>query len=371
MNWKVKYINYPQHFRNMEAEVMETIRDVLSRGDLILRKQTDDFEANLAAFCGSRYAVGVGNCTEALYLAYRAAGIGPGDEVITTAHTFVATVSMLVKAGATPILVDIGDDHNIDRDAIEAAITPRTKAIVPVSLNGRCCDLPRIKRIAEKHHLVVVEDSAQALGATVDGKPAGTFGVAGCFSFYPAKLLGAFGDAGAIITDDPALADRVRLTRNHGRRASDGEIVEWSFNCRIDNLHAAILDLKLKKLPEWLDRRRAIARLYSQELAACAGVTIPPAPAADARFHDVYQNFEIEAENRDGLVEHLRASGVETMLPWSGKAVHQFAALKLGPFHLPRTDRMFQRVLMLPMYPELTDDQAGFVAAAVRKFYRR
>src|SRR5438876_1367351 len=155
MNWKVKYINYPLHFQRMEAEVMETVRDVLSRGDLILRKQTEDFEANLAAFCGTRYAIGVGNCTEALYLAYRAAGIGPGDEVITVAHTFVATVAMLVKAGATPVLVDIGDDHNVDPNAIEAAITPRTTAIVPVSLNGRCCGLPRIKRIAEKHNLVV------------------------------------------------------------------------------------------------------------------------------------------------------------------------------------------------------------------------
>lgn len=370
MNWKVKYINYPLHFRNMEAEVMDTVREVLSRGDLILRKQTDDFEANLAAFCGTRYAIGVGNCTEALYLAYRAAGIGPGDEVITVAHTFVATVSMMVKVGATPVLVDIGDDHNIAPDAIEAAITPRTKAIVPVSLNGRCCDLPRIKRIAEKHRLVIVEDSAQALGASVDGKPAGTWGAAGCFSFYPAKLLGAFGDAGAVITDDPALADRVRLTRNHGRRPSDGEIVEWSFNCRIDNLHAAILDLKLKKLPGWLERRREIARLYAAELADCGGVVLPPAPDSDPRFHDVYQNYELEADNRDALVSHLKAKGIETMLPWSGKAVHQFAALGLPKFDLPRTDRLFRRVLMLPMFAELTDEEVRYVTDCVRRFYR-
>jgi dTDP-4-amino-4,6-dideoxygalactose transaminase len=370
MSWKVKFINYPLHFRNMETEIMGVIHEVLSGGDLILRKQTESFEANFAAFCGAKYAVGVSNCTDALHLAYRAAGIGPGDEVITVSHTFVATVAGIVHAGATPVLVDIGDDHLMDPDKLEAAITPRTKAVVPVSLNGRPCDLRRIREIADRRGLLVIEDSAQALGGSIAGKKAGCWGLAGCFSFYPAKLLGAFGDAGAVITDDPAIAEKVRLLRNHGR-TPDNDLAGWSFNCRIDNLHAALLDLKLKRLPAWIDRRRAIARLYAEELSGVPQLRLPPGADDEADRRDVFQNYELEAEERDGLLRHLREQGVETLLPWGGKAVHQFRALGLGQFKLPKTEEVFGKVLMLPMYPELTDDEVRYVADVVKRFYGR
>ncbi len=368
MSRKVKFINYPLHFQTMEAEIMETIHKVLSQGDLILRQQTQDFEANLAAFCGTKYAVGVGNCTDALLLSYLAAGIGSGDEVITVSHTFVATVAMIVQLGAKPVLVDIGDDHNMDPEKIEAAITSRTKAIVPVSLNGRCCRLDRIKQIADKHDLVVIEDSAQALGASYQGKKAGSWGLAGNFSFYPAKLLGAFGDAGAVITNDEAFAEQIRLLRNHGRQA-DGEIVRWSYNFRIDNLQAAILDVKLRYLPRWFERRREIAALYHKKLANVGEVILPPGAETGPDFYDVYQNYEIEAKHRDGLIKNLRANGVEILQPWSGKGVHQFKALGLQNFQLPRTDLLFQRALMLPLYPELTDEEVHFVADVVKGFY--
>src|SRR6058998_17629 len=223
MEWKVRFVDYPAQFSKMESEIMDTIRTVLSQGDLMLRQQLRHFESHFAAFVGTRYAMGTSNCTDALHLALRAAGIGPGDEVITVSHTFVATAAAIHHAGAAPVLVDIGDDHNMNVDLIESAISPRTKAIVPVHLNGRVCDMGRLISIAEQHGLLVIEDSAQALGASVNGKKGGAWGLAGCFSFYPAKLLGAFGDAGAMTTNDPDLYAKVRALRDHGRQA-DGDL---------------------------------------------------------------------------------------------------------------------------------------------------
>lgn len=366
MNRLVRYVNYPLQFANMEREILEVVRETLAGGDLILRKQTESFEANLAAFCGVKHAVGLSNCTDALHLALRASGIGAGDEVITSSHTFVATVAAIVHAGATPRLVEIGADHNIDPEAIRAAITPKTRAVIPVSLNGRCCDLPRIKAIADRHDLILIEDSAQALGASIGGRKAGSWGLAGCFSFYPAKLLGAFGDAGAMVTDDAELADKVRLLRNHGRMP-DGQIGRWSFNCRIDNLQAALLDLKLRHLPVWLERRREIASIYQRELSGAPMLVLPPLDGADR--HDVFQNYAVQAPDRDGLFAHLKAGGVETLLPWGGKAVHEFADLDLGRFSLPRTEAIMRSTLMLPMYPELEDDEVRYVARGVRSYY--
>ena len=366
MNRPVRFVNYPLQFAQMEREILEVVRETLSGGDLILRKQTEAFEANLAAFCGTTYAVGLSNCTDALHLTLRASGVGPGDEVITSSHTFVATAAAIVHAGATPVLVEIGADHNVDPDAILAAITPKTRAILAVSLNGRCCDLPRIKKIADRHDLIVIEDSAQALGASIGGRKAGSWGVAGCFSFYPAKLLGAFGDAGAMVTDDHELAENVKLLRNHGR-TPDGRIGRWSFNCRIDNLQAALLDLKLKSLPAWLDRRRAIAALYDQELANLPMLVLPPRDGRDRR--DVFQNYEIEAPDRDGLADYLKAGGIETLMPWGGTAVHQFADLNLGHVHLPKTEAVMRSALLLPMFPELEDDEVRHVSRGVRSYY--
>jgi dTDP-4-amino-4,6-dideoxygalactose transaminase len=353
----------------MEAETMAVIRDVLARGDLMLRQQLRDFEEHLAAFVGTKYCVGTSNCTDALHLAYRAAGIGPGDEVITVSHTFVATAAAVVHAGATPVFVDIGDDHQMDVDMVEAAITPRTKAIVPVHLNGRLVDMPRLLAIAERHGLPIIEDSAQALGGSVQGRRGGSWGLAGAFSFYPAKLLGAPGDAGALTTDSPEMYEKVRQLRDHGRMA-DGGLSGWSFNCRLDNLHAAILDLRLAKVPEWIARRRAVAAIYQEELAGVPQLLLPP-PPADGAWFDVFQNYEIEAERRDALVARLKERGVEILLPWGGRAIHQFPRLGLGHYagRLPRTERCFERVLMLPMHCELEDSQVRYVAEVIRDFY--
>ena len=367
MEWKVRYVDYPAQFRKMEAEIMGTIHTVLSRGDLMLRQQLRDFEAHLAAFVGTKEAVGVGNCTDGLRLVLTAAGVGPGDEVITVSHTFVATVAAIHHVGATPVLVDIGADHNMNVGLIAQAVTPRTKAILPVHLNGRLCDMERLMRLAEDRGLLVIEDSAQALGGAFDGKRGGAFGLAGCFSFYPAKLLGAFGDAGAVVTNDPEVAEQLRLLRDHGRVGSS--VARWSFNSRLDNLHAALLDRKLQYLPEWIERRRQVARIYHRLLSDIKQLCLPPPPETDGRYFDVYQNYEIEAEERDRLAVCLKEAGIETMIPWGGKAVHQFEALGLSHLRLPRTELLMSRALMLPMTTEITDEQVEYVASVIRKFY--
>ena len=368
MDWKVRYIDYPAQYQKMRPQILEIVDTVLSNGDLMLRQQLRDFEADLAAFVGTKYAVGVSNCTDAMHLVLRAAGVGPGDEVITVSHTFVATAAAIHHAGATPVLVDIGEDHNMNVGLLEAAITPRTKAIIPVHLNGRVCDMGRLMTIVEKHGLLVTEDAAQALGASFNGTKGGAFGLAGCFSFYPAKLLGAYGDAGAVVTNSQEITEKVTRLRDHGRMA-DGDIAGWSFNCRLDNLHAAILDFKLKQVPGWIERRREIARIYHERLSDLPQLLLPPPPTADSPYFDVFQNYEIEAEDRDRLRAYLQECGIETMIPWGGKGVHQFQALGLTHFRLPRTERMFQRALMLPMHCELSDEQVVYVAECIRHFY--
>lgn len=366
--WKVKYIDYPAQYQAMRKAILDTVDQTLAQGDVMLRQQLTDFEERFAKFVECKYGVGVGNCTDALHLSLRAAGIGPGDEVITVSHTMVATAAAIHHAGATPVLVDIGDDHNMDVGAVEAAITFRTKAIMPVHLNGRLCDMGQLMAIAQKRGLTVIEDAAQALGASFNGTKAGAFGMAGCFSFYPAKLLGAYGDGGAVVTNSEKIAEGVRLLRNHGR-TPEGDVSGWSFNSRLDNLQAAIMDVKFNYLPAWIQRRRQIARMYQAGLRGLEELLLPPPPLEEGPYYDVYQNYEIEAEQMGTLRAYLTEKGVETMLPWGGKGVHQFSALGLTHYRLPRTERMFERALMLPMHPDLTDSHVDYVIEVVRGFY--
>ncbi len=371
MAWKVPFFDYPLQFKAYEAKYIEIIKDVLSRGQYILGEDLKRFEENLADFVGAKFAIGVNNATEALLLSLYAAGIGPGDEVISVSHTFVATIEVIKFLGATPVLVDIADDHNMNVDLVEEAITEKTKAIIPVHLNGRICDkMEKLLDIAQKYNLIVIEDAAQALGAKYKGKSAGTFGLAGCFSFYPAKLLGAFGDAGAVVTDDEEFADKIRRIRNHGRVGT--EVTCWGLNSRLDNLQAAILDYKLKLLPGWLERRREIASIYHEGLLGVEELRLPPPPANDGDHYDVFQNYEIEAERRDELMEFLKKEkGIEVVIQWGGKAVHQFETLGLGHFKLPRTEELFKKALLLPLYPELKDEQVKYVIESIKEFYAK
>ncbi|MCI0530652.1 MAG: DegT/DnrJ/EryC1/StrS family aminotransferase, partial [candidate division Zixibacteria bacterium] len=240
-------------------------------------------------------------------------------------------------------------------------------AILPVHLNGRMCDIEGIMNLAKKNNLLVIEDAAQALGGSYNRQKAGSFGLAGCFSFYPAKTLGATGDAGAVVTNSQALFEKLLLLRDHGR-LNKTDLGGWGYNCRLDNLQAAILDLKLKYLPEWIRRRRELAGLYHKYLAHLPQITLPPAPTNEGLYYDVYQNFVIEAENRDQLFEHLTRNGIETLISWP-KAVHHQKPLGLSHFKLPRTDELCRKVISLPLTTELENEQIEYVAKTIEQFY--
>lgn len=368
MIYKVPFVNYPEHYRRIWNEVMEAITEALSKGDLILRDQLRQFEENLASLIGVKYAVGVNSGTDALFLSLRAIGIGHGDEVITVAHTFVATVAAIIHCGATPIVVDVRDDMNMDVEQVEHVISPRTRAIIPVHLNGRMCDMEKLMEIANEHDLLVIEDAAQALGAKFNGKKAGSFGLTGVFSFYPAKILGAAGDGGLVVTNNEEIEEKIRLLRDHGQQRATGNILFYGFNSRLDNLQAAILNVKLQHLSEWIERRRELAGLYHKGLSDLKVLKLPPPPQSVGPFFDVYQNYVIRSKERDSLVAHLREFGIEILVSWP-RPMHHHEALGLRHFPLPKTEQVSNEVLSLPMYPELSDEQVECVVEAIHNFY--
>ncbi|MGA3201312.1 MAG: DegT/DnrJ/EryC1/StrS family aminotransferase [Bryobacteraceae bacterium] len=364
----IPFFDYPQLFTAEEAMLVAIVRDVGRRGAFILQQDLARFEENLARFLGARHAVGVGNATDGLLIALRAAGIRQGDEVIFSSHTMIATAAAIHFAGAVPVPVECGADHLIDPQAVEEAVTPRTRAILPTHLNGRTADMAALTRIAHKHGLTMIEDAAQALGSRFQGQSAGTFGAAAAISFYPAKVLGCLGDGGAVIAQDDAVYHRALELHDHGRRA-DGEIVSWGLNSRLDNLQAAILDARLKKYGAAIERRRAIARLYRSRLEALEELKLPPGPDGDEEHFDIYQNYEIDAVRRDGLAAYLQASGIGTLVQWGGKAVHQWEKLGFTE-KLPFTEKLLGRMLLLPLNMSLSDDDAHAVADAIHRFYR-
>ena len=368
MNSKnVPFFSYSFLFGSSEAEFLEVVTDVGRRGAFILQKDLVNFEQHLAEFVGARRALGVGNATDGLHFAVRAAGIGPGDEVILSSHTMIATASAVHFAGATVIPVDCGADHLIDAAAVEAAITSHTRAIMPTQLNGRTCNMDKLDAIAMKHGLIIIEDAAQALGSKFKGRCAGTFGIASAISFYPAKVLGCLGDGGAVITNDDEIYERIYQMRDHGRNTT-GAIVSWGLNSRLDNLQAALLDFQLKKYENVICRRRELAKFYTERLKDVAEIVLPPAPDSDPSHFDIYQNYEIEAERRDELKAYLKDHGIGTLIQWGGQAVHQMKALGFTQ-SLPYTERLFTRILMVPMNMSLTDDDLDYVCDTIRDFY--
>ncbi len=363
----VPFFNYPFVFTASEGRFLETLRAVGRRGAFIMQKDLADFEANLAAYTGAKYAVGVSNATDGLQMALMAGGLKAGDEVIICSHTMVATAASIHFAGGVPVPVEVGADRCIDADAIEAAITPKTRAICPTQLNGRTCNMDRIMAVAAKHGLGVFEDAAQALGSKFKGGSAGTFGRAACISFYPAKVLGCLGDGGAVLTNDEEIYKKLLLLRDHGRDET-GDVVMWGMNSRLDNVEAAYLDFQLKDYPNVVERRRGIAAIYQQRLGACERVTLPPAPGSDPNHFDIYQNYEVEGDKRDELKAYLKEQGVGTLIQWGGRPVHQFGKLGFKQ-RLPKTDRFFTRCIMLPLNMSLVDDDVHHVCDKVLEFY--
>ena len=364
----IPFFNYPALFKAQEKEIMDTLHDVLSRGAYILQRDLEEFEENIKELIGVKYAFGVSDGTNALVLSLRAAGVGNGDEVIMSSHTYIATAASAHFVGATPILVECGLDHMIDPGSVERAVTDKTRVIMPTQLNGRTCNMDALQAIADKHGLVIIEDAAQALSSMYKGKCAGTFGLAGTFSFYPAKVLGCFGDGGAVVTNDDKIANRLALLRDHGRN-DEGEVVTWGTNSRLDNIQAAVLNLKLKTFRKDIERRREIAGMYHDSLSTVDQIVLPPGPNDDVDHFDVYQNYELEAEQRDELKQYLADKGVGTIIQWAGKAVHQFNGLGFDDVHLPVVEKMTSRFLMLPMHTALTDEEVGYVCDCIVDFY--
>ncbi len=372
---RVPFVNYGLQYKNLKKEIDRAIFKCLEKGDLIFRKDTEEFEKNLAKFIGAKYGISCDSCTSAMFLSLFAMGIGRGDEVITVSHTYVATIDVIWHCRATPILIDVGDDMEMDVDLIEKAITSRTKAIMPVHLDGRMCNMEKIMRVARKHHLMVIEDSAQAVGAKFKGKPAGSFGITGCFSFYPAKILGSFGDGGMVCTNNKKLAQKLYLLRDHGERpsylrrpADKDKIAFFGFNSLLDNIQAAVLNVKLRYLPDWIKKRREIATIYNEELKTIKEIQLPLPPAENGHYYDVYQNYVIRVRNRDTLRKYLAKKGIETLAKWAIPN-HLQPGLKLSRFKLSVTEKISREVISLPMYPELTNEQINYVVEVIKNFF--
>ncbi len=346
--------------RSLAPELEAAFKRVLHSGQFVLGEEVTAFEMSFAAYCGTRYAVAVNSGTSAIHLALLAAGIEPGDEVITTPMTFVATVAAVLYAGARPVLVDIEPtSRTLDPAAIEGVIGPRTKAIMPVHLHGGMADMRAISEIADANGLRVIEDAAQAHGAEQSGRRAGSIGDLGCFSFYPGKNLGACGEGGAVVTDDPGLAEVLRTLRDWGQRGKYNHVLK-GFNYRMETLQAALLAVKLPHLEGWTEARRRHAGRYT-ELLTDAGIRLP-SQAPDTRH--VYHAYAVELADRDATQERLARSGIATGIHYPVPVHLQPAYADLGYRRgdFPVAERFARSTLSLPLYPELRPDQIEFVA---------
>lgn len=363
----IPFFDYQSLFKQNEKNFIEIFSDVGRRGAYIMQQDLLDFEHKIQNYTNIKHAIGVANATDAMQLLLKAGGIGIGDEVIFCSHTMVATASAIAFTGATPIPVEAKSDHLIDPDSIVKAITSKTKAIMPTQLNGRVAEMDIILDLAKKHGLQVYEDSAQALGAKFDGICAGSFGLGGCISFYPAKTLGCFGDGGMVLTNDDDIAERIKLMRDHGRD-ENGDVSIWGFNSRLDNIQAAILSAFFESYEDTIKRRRHIANLYYENLKDLDMLILPPSIKSSKRNYDIYQNYEIEARDRDLLKKYLADKGIGTMIQWGGKAVHEFKDLGFTE-SLTQTEKMMRNSLMLPLNMTVTDDEVLYICQSIFEFY--
>lgn len=358
------FLDLAAQYRSIRAEIDEAIAAVISETAFIGGPYLGRFEKEFAAYCGSAEAVGVSNGTDALRLALLACGVGPGDEVLTVPNTFIATAEAVTMVGARVRFIDIDPDTNtMDSKLLEAGCTDRTKAIIPVHLYGKSADLDAIGAFAKRRGLKVIGDAAQAHGAVYKGRPISTLADATCFSFYPGKNLGAYGDAGAVVTDDPAVAKSVRMLRDHGRTTKYEHDME-GFNCRMDGLQAAILSVKLRHLKNWTQRRQTLAALYTQALSGVSDLILP-SDFADNR--SVFHLYVVHTAKRKELQAHLQSRGIGCGIhyPIPLHLQRAYAYLKLGAGSFPHAERQCAMALSLPLYPEMTEEQVRYVAGEV------
>ena len=354
-NIKVPYLDLKAQYHSIKAEIDEAIARVLDSCQFVLGPEVAQFEKEFAAYCGTSECIALNSGTSALHLALLAAGVGPGDEVITVPFTFVASVATILYAGAKPVLVDIEPrTFNMNPAALDAAISPRTKAIVPVHLYGHPADMDSIREVARKHKLVVIEDAAQAHGAKYEGRSVGSIGDIACFSFYPAKNLGAYGEGGAVTTSNSEYARAIRMLRDWGQDRKYHHFLH-GYNYRMEGFQGAILRVKLRHLESWTETRRAIVKTYNEHLAGAD--VVRPAEMPWARH--VYHLYTLRADNRNALQAALLNAGIQTGIHYSTPVHLQpaYANLGYGPNSLPESEKAAREVLSLPLYPELTESQ--------------
>lgn len=368
---KIPLVDLKAQYNTLKNEVDTAIQRVLNQGQFILGPEVRVFEKEVAAYCGTKFAVGVASGTDALLLALLACGIRPGDEVITTPFTFVATAETVVQCGAIPVFIDINPrSYNIDPSNIEQSITPRTKAILPVHLYGQAVDMDTVMDLAKKYNLKVIEDCAQALGAEYKGRKVGSIGNAGCLSFFPSKTLGAYGDGGMVVTNEPEIAEKVNLLRKHGANNSYYYLLP-GFNSRLDSLQAAILSVKLKRLDSWNELRRSKAALYTQLLSLIEGIDPPYIEEFGKPIFNYYTiRLTDSSLSRNKLREHLESRDIQTMVYYPLclhlQEAYGYLGSKQGDF--PQSELAQDQVLSLPMYPELSEEQIREVVEDIIKF---
>lgn len=364
---KVPYIDLGAQHQGIKEDILKKISALLDNGQFILGDEVTEFENRFAKLTGCKYALGVANGTDALFLSMMALGIGKGDEVITAPNSYLASASSIALAGAEIRFADVCTDFNLDPVEVEKAITSKTRAIIAVHLTGRPAKMDALLEICRKHNLHLIEDCAQAVGATYKNKPAGSFGATGCFSLHPLKNLAACGDAGLITTNDSAVYNYLLKARNHGLRSRD-ECEFWSYNSRLDNIQAAILNVKMGELDSWTKRRREIAGMYQQRLGHLDMVLPKDSPDEMA----VYHTFIIQCKNRDKLKEYLAEHAIDTKIHYPISIYRQDAAKDLGypAGHFPVTDQQTNSILSLPVFPELSNEQVEYVCSKIIEFYQ-
>jgi dTDP-4-amino-4,6-dideoxygalactose transaminase len=364
---KVPFLDLKAQYESIKHEVAAAIQQVLEKTAFAGGPFVAQFEKEFSAFCRTRHCIGVGSGTDALWLALLALGVGPGDEVITVPDTFIATAEAISYCGARPVFVDVEEEtYNMNPNLLEAAITPRTKAVIPVHLFGQMADMDPIMVIARRHNLRVVEDASQAHGAEYKGRIAGSIGDAGCFSFYPGKNLGAYGEAGAVVTDNADLDQKIRMLRDHGQAKKYYHgLIGW--NARMDGFQGAILSVKIKNLPSWNEARRKNAGLYDELLGAINGVVIPRESPGNKH---VYHIYAIRIPNQDALIKALAEKdihcGIHYPIPLHLQDAYKDLGIKKGSF--PVAEKVSSEFVSLPMFPELGEDQIEFVVRELGSF---
>jgi dTDP-4-amino-4,6-dideoxygalactose transaminase len=364
---KVPFLDLKVQYESIKGEINAAIQEVMNATAFAGGPFVEKFETEFARFCRTEQALGVSSGTSALWLALQALGIGPGDEVITTPNTFIATAEAISFCGATPVFVDIdGLTYNMDPGLLESAITPQTKALIPVHLFGQMADMDPIMEIARSHGLYVIEDACQAHGAEYNGRRAGSIGDLGCFSFYPGKNLGAYGEAGGVVTNRKDLADKIRMLRDHGQaKKYYHEVVGW--NARMDGIQGAVLSVKLKHIDKWTGMRRQNAMLYNELLKDCEDVIIPAEMTGDRH---VYHLYALRVAERDSLIGYLKERdihcGIHYPIPLHMQEAYRFLGLNSGDF--PIAEKSSAQFVSLPMYPELSREQIEFAVSEIKQF---